>query len=108
MIFMRYRIQEGTPLGVALEAFQVVGQTRLAYVAATDAGEGLPQPPSGVQRPVADGQWHEISFDARVLRELYGADLQVLKSLKVQRPPDRPSETGDGYWLDEVIIGPEA
>ena len=60
-----------------------------------------------LRRLVADGQWHEIRLDARVLRELYGENLQVLKSLKVQRPPNRPSKTGDGYWLDEVIIGPQ-
>lgn len=105
-VFMRYRIEEGTPLGVALEAFSVAGGARLAYVAVTDDGEGLEQPPSGAQRLVADGEWHEMEIDARVMREIYGEDLRMLKSLKVQRPANRPAKEGAQYWLDEVIIGP--
>ena len=107
LVFIRYRIAEGTPLGVAFEAFSVAGAARLVYVAATDDGEGLLVPPSGVQQLVADGQWHEITLDARVLRELYGPELTMLKSIKIQRPPNRPAAAGATYWLDEVVIGPE-
>ncbi|MGI5820021.1 MAG: right-handed parallel beta-helix repeat-containing protein [Armatimonadota bacterium] len=106
-IFVRYRIEEGTPLGVALEAFSVAGEARLVYVAVTDDGEGLTRPPAGVQRLVADGQWQELTLDARVMREVYGDDLRMLKSLKVQRPANRPAQEGAQYWLDEVVIGPE-
>lgn len=107
IVFIRYRIPQNTPLGIAMEAFEVAGETRLVYLAVTDDGSGLKQPPSGVQRLLADGQWHEIALDARVLRELYGRDLRMLKSLKIQRPPHRPAKKGAGYWIDEVIIGPE-
>ncbi|MFW5867487.1 MAG: PKD domain-containing protein, partial [Armatimonadota bacterium] len=106
-IFMRYRIEQGTPLGIALEAFSVAGEARLVHVAVTDDGEGLTLPPSGAQRLLADGQWHELTLDARVMREVFGEDLRMLKSLKVQRPPHRPAKEGAQYWLDEVVIGPE-
>ena len=104
-VWMRYRIRPGTTLGVALEAFEPNIEERPVYLALTDLQQEVPQLPAGVQQLVADGQWHEISFDVRVMRSVYGDGLRVLKSLKVQAPERLRTRAGDEYWLDEVRIG---
>lgn len=99
-VFVRYRLGEGTPLVVALKPF---GRAAL-LVAINPATE------SGL-RPMADyvlhddGEWHELVFDVRMVREVY-PDLQVLEGLYFVRSSQGAVRQGHWYDLDEVIIRP--
>jgi hypothetical protein len=100
-IYLRYRLQPGTAVGVYLEAFRLENEKRHIWAAAP---AGLPDRHLSVVTPyrlVADGEWHTLLIDARVIREKY-PDITHLKSVGMERISR--SVMGDTYWLDEVAI----
>ncbi len=99
-VFVRYRLGEGTPLVLALKPFSA-GSMLVAMNPATESG----------MRRIADyelhddGEWHELTFDVRKVREIY-PDLQVLEGLYFVRSSRDAVREGHWYDLDEVIIRP--
>ncbi|MGM0493863.1 MAG: right-handed parallel beta-helix repeat-containing protein [Armatimonadota bacterium] len=99
-VFVRYRLGEGTPLVVALKPF---GRSALRVAINPAVESNL--------TPVADyvlhddEQWHELTFDVRMVREEY-PDLQVLEGLYFVRSSRSAVKEGHWYDLDEVIIRP--
>ena len=100
-VLIRYRMGEGSPLAVTLTTFSgAVG------VIAASPGAEVDQ-----ERRVADyvlqddGEWHDLEFDARVIREIE-PDLQMLARLYIIDWPRDAVREGHYVDLDEVIIGP--
>ncbi|MFO7947692.1 MAG: right-handed parallel beta-helix repeat-containing protein [Armatimonadota bacterium] len=100
-VFVRYRLGEGTPLVVALKPF-----ARSAVVVAYNpvTRPGLSVLADDVLDD--DGEWHELTFDARTIRHRY-PDVQVLEGLYFVRASKGAVKEGHWYDLDEVVIGPE-
>ena len=100
-VLIRYRLGEGTPLAVYLRTFD--GHT--GVVAASPGAD------VGEAQRVADyvlhddGEWHELEFDARVMREI-DPDLQMMATLYIFDWPQSAVREGHYFDLDEVIIGP--
>ncbi len=99
-VFVRYRMGEGTPLVLSLKPF---GRGQL-LVGINPAVE------SGLTRIADyelqdDGEWHELTFDVRKVREVH-PDLQVLEGLYFVRSSQGAVREGHWYDLDEVIIRP--
>ena len=106
-VFVRYRMGEGTPLMLALKCFgtNAWGWGRsTAVVALSPAGEsGLPAITDHVLHD--DGEWHELTFDVRKIRDLF-PDVQVLEGMHFFGMPRGAVKEGHWYDLDEVIIRP--
>ena len=129
---IRYRIRSGTPVAIFVLPFPSAWHTlwdmdaaqdsRRFYLAGTpDAAEREPAPDGeeqargrGVlpgepfpQRLIADGEWHEISFDVREIRTKY-PEVQVLQGLHIgDLEVDGGARVGpsDQFALDEIYIG---
>jgi hypothetical protein len=56
---------------------------------------------------VDDGQWHELEFDARLIREV-APNATHLEGMRIGAAPREDVVEGHWYDLDEVMIGPEA
>ncbi|MFO8080521.1 MAG: hypothetical protein R6V07_09460, partial [Armatimonadota bacterium] len=52
-----------------------------------------------------DEQWHELEFDARLIREV-DPEVTVLEGMRFGAEPRGKVVEGHWYDLDEVIIGP--
>ncbi len=106
-VFVRYRLGEGTPLMLALKCFgtNAWGWARSsALVGLSPAGESS-LPPIADHVLHDDGEWHELTFDFRKIRELF-PDVQVLEGMHFFGMPRDAVEEGHWYDLDEVIIRP--
>lgn len=106
MIRFRYRIDEGLPLGLYVQAFDDGIKERRIYVALA----ARTRPPTGevVGDPAVledDGAWHTITLDARDIREVY-PDVQVLEKIRFEAVEPSRVEAGDGFWLDDFYIAP--
>ena len=101
-VFVRYRLGEGTPLVLTLKPFSA-GSLQVAINPATSAGFTT----IADHRLHDDGEWHELTFDVRKVREVH-PDLQVLEGLYFVRSSRDAVREGHWYDLDEVIIRPAA
>ncbi|MFO8081192.1 MAG: PKD domain-containing protein [Armatimonadota bacterium] len=129
---IRYQIRRGTPVAIFVRPFPSAWYTlwdmdpaqdsRRYYFAGTPdvldrepVSEGEDEPrgrgplPDGPfpQQLIADGEWHEISFDVRDIRSRY-PDVQVLQALDIgDLAVDGGAQVGsrDEFRLDEVYIG---
>ncbi len=100
-VFIRYRVGEGTPIALTIRAF--TGATCVVAASpAADVGDDLRIADHVLQD---DGQWHELEFDARIIREI-DPDVTVLEGMRFGAAPREKVSEGDWYDLDEVIIGP--
>ncbi|MGM0488124.1 MAG: hypothetical protein ACQESR_15340 [Planctomycetota bacterium] len=71
-IRIRYRIGSGTPVALYLRAFEVPGDsTRRVCVAASPAARPAEAEVVTDHVLMDDEQWHELEFDARLIRERY-------------------------------------
>jgi hypothetical protein len=52
-----------------------------------------------------DEQWHEVTLDARIIREKY-PEVQVLEGMRIGAMSREQVAEGDWYEIDEVVIGP--
>jgi hypothetical protein len=106
LIRMRYRVGEGTPIAIALRAFSTPRQgSRMVIVAPTPAAEPPADLLVGDWQLRDDEQWHEVTLDARVIREKY-PEVQVLEGMRIGAMPREQVAEGDWYEIDEVVIGP--
>ncbi|MFW5867801.1 MAG: hypothetical protein ACOCX2_08300, partial [Armatimonadota bacterium] len=52
-----------------------------------------------------DEQWHELEFDARLIRERY-PEITRIEGLRFHGTPREAVQEGHWFELDEVWIGP--
>ena len=101
-----YRIPPGVPVGLWLHTFQGAraGARRLCI-------GGSPARSTGGSKDLAryvlqdDDQWHEISIDARVIREAF-PDVTLLQMFRFYT--HRNGKAGDQFWFDDFRILPAA
>ncbi len=101
-VSIRYRIGEGTPVGIRLRTFRA----RTALVAASPAAQTEDARRIADYTLHDDGEWHVLEFDARLMREVESG-LQVLEGMHIIDWPRSAVQEGHFIDLDEVIIGPE-
>lgn len=102
---LRYRLSPGTPYGFYLQGFSTPKDDRRVYVAVSptaqyDKGKRLTD-----LVLVDDGNWHDLEFDARVVREKY-PDIDVLEMMGFIALPSTQVKKGAEFWLDEAYILP--
>ena len=54
---------------------------------------------------IDDEQWHELEFDARLIRERY-PEITRIEGLRFHGTPREDVKEGQWFELDEVVIGP--
>ncbi|TYP76576.1 OmpL47-type beta-barrel domain-containing protein [Paenibacillus methanolicus] len=104
IVSAKYKVNKGTPLVLALEAYQIRWDDDRTYpIAATESANQ----PTAVQELIDDGQWHTIEVDVREIRNLGGtyAGLSSLRSAGFRLMA--PDNTGKEYWVDDFSIKPE-
>lgn len=132
LVRIRYRIRNGTPIAMFVRPFPSAYYTlwdvdssqdsRRYYFAGTPnvlarapltGGDDEARPRGPLPREpfprelIADGQWHEITFDVRDIRTKH-PDVQVLQALHIgDLEVDGGARVGprDEFALDEVYIG---
>ncbi len=103
---IRYRVGEGTPVALYLRAFAIPGEsTRRVCVAASPAASPSEDEVVTDHALMDDGEWHELEFDARLIRERY-PDLTRIEGLRFHGMPRNDVQEGHWFELDEVWIGP--
>jgi len=124
---IKYRIKPGTVLSIFASGFPS-GQRQErhlkkgldTYNRSVFLARTAPQVPDRKARPlvavreefekelIADGEWHEIELDVRVIQKEY-PEVNILEGLDFSggREGGRGTgvRTGDEYWLDEIYIG---
>ncbi|MGM0493307.1 MAG: hypothetical protein ACQER1_10185, partial [Armatimonadota bacterium] len=129
---IRYMIRSGTPVAVFVLPFpsawhslwdmDAAQDSRRFYLAGTPNAAEREPAPDGAEEPrgrgvlpdgpfpqelIADGEWHEISFDVREIRSRH-REVQVLQALHIgDLEVDGGARVGpsDQFALDEVYIG---
>jgi len=98
----KYKVNAGTPLVLAIEAFPI----RLDYRSYPIAATASANEPSAAYTLIDDGEWHTIEVDVRKIRDLGGeyAGLNYLRSAGF-RTMAAGSE-GQEYWIDDFGINP--
>ncbi len=106
MVTLRYKIGEGTPVGLYLRAFGSADHpTRRVCVAKSPAAQvGDEQIAENVLAD--DGGWHMLSFDARIIRDRF-PKVTVLEAMRFNASLRRDVTKGMWFGLDEVTIAPE-
>lgn len=101
---LAYRIPEGVPVGIQLQQFPTdergLGAVYIAGSANHDPG-GLQN--LGAGKLIDDDQWHEITLDVRVIREVY-PDGQTIKMLRFYTNSN--GTEGQQFWWDDFTILP--
>lgn len=103
---LRYRLSPGTPYGLYIQGFSTPQDDRRIYVAVSPAAQVAPEKRVTDLVLVDDGNWHELEFDARVIREKY-PDVNVLERLGFTGLPNSLVKKGAQFWLDEAFILPK-
>jgi len=99
-----YRLSPGVALGLRLDAFDNVSRQRgELYVAGTAGFEVENRPEIRRHTFTADGEWHKLVIDARVIRERYPS-VKGLRALHLSGSLD----AGQSVWIDEFVIGPRS
>jgi hypothetical protein len=91
---------------IVVRAFSTPRQgSRMVIVAPTPAAEPPTDLLVGDWRLLDDEQWHEVTLDARIIREKY-PEVQVLEGMRIGAMSREQVAEGDWYEIDEVVIGP--
>lgn len=102
MVKFSYRIPKGVPVGVWLHAFKSTSVGRGAVCVG-----GSPARQSGGYVDLKrgeltdDGQWHEATFDARAIREVF-PQVQLLQMFRFYTAAN--GQEGQQYWFDNFRI----
>ena len=104
LIRFAYRIPKGTPVGLWLQAFPDQTGERVAMVGGSPSRASGPYPDTGTYALVDDGEWHEISVDARTVRR-HLPDVKYLRRFRFYT--HRNAREGQTFWFDEFAILPE-
>ena len=101
-----YRIPPGVPVGIWLHPFEGArsGAPRVCIGGSPARAVGSAR---DLERHVLldDGEWHEITIDARLVREAF-ADVRLLKMFRFYT--QRNGKHGDQFWFDDFRILPAA
>jgi len=101
-----YRIPQGVPVGVCIDAFKSAKVGRGAvYVGGSPAGKAGGVPDLKQLSLEDDGQWREAEFDARFIREVF-PDVKLIQALRFYTNAN--GKKGDEFWFDNVRIVPQA
>ncbi len=100
-----YRIPEGVPVGLYLQAFpaEAYGEGGV-IVGGTASRSAGGYPDLGLHELVDDGAWHEITVDARAIREAIDG-VKYLRRFRFYT--HRNAAEGQEFWFDEFAIAPE-
>jgi hypothetical protein len=103
---LRYRVGEGTPIALYLQAFWTpeAGYRRVC-VAASPAAEVEPESMVADTVLQDDEQWHEITVDAKLIRERF-PQVDYLDAIRFDAAPREDVVEGHWFGLDEVVILP--
>ncbi len=100
-----YRIPEGVPVGLWLQAFpaEAYGEG-VVVVGGTPSRDCGPYPDTGTYTLLDDGHWHNTTLDARTIRE----QLKEVRYLRRFRFYTHQNvKEGQQFWFDEFAILPE-
>ncbi len=101
-----YRIPEGTPVGVWLYPFGSYGRGRgIVCAGGTATREVSGNHDLGAVDLIDDGQWHEVTLDARGIRDIF-PEVKLLQMLRFHT--NRNATEGQEFWFDNFRIVPEA
>lgn len=100
-IFIRYRMVKGIPLSLELKPF---GKPSVLIALSPMGSSNLITLANNILYD--DGEWHELIFDVRKIREIY-PEIKVLEGLYFMGSPQSAVKQGQWYDLDEIIIRPE-
>ncbi|MBD3293484.1 MAG: hypothetical protein GF393_11210, partial [Armatimonadia bacterium] len=104
MVRIRYRVGKGTPIAITLRAFSTPREgSRMVVVAPTPAAQVPADVLVGDWRLRDDEQWHEVTLDARIIREKY-PEVQVLEGMRIGAASRDEVTEGHWYEIDEVEI----
>ncbi len=110
IVKVRYRVSPGpkTPVGLWIGPFpDHERKSRRVYVALSPSVIPAPKNRVGNVILIDDGEWHELTIDARIIRELY-PDVKVIEGMGFDSAGCTPTYfKGPVYSLDEVIIMPD-
>ncbi|MDX9978755.1 MAG: right-handed parallel beta-helix repeat-containing protein [Lentisphaeria bacterium] len=103
-IRLAYRIPPGVPVGLWLHAFQGAGAPeRRVCLGGTPARAVGSAPDLARYTLLDDGKWHEISLDARLIRETF-PEVKLIKMFRFYT--HRNGKHGDQFWFDNFRILP--
>ncbi len=112
IVKVRYKVSPssnlGTPVGLWIGPFpDHERKSRRVYVALSPSVIPAPKNRVGNVVLIDDGEWHELTIDARIIRELY-PDVKIIEGMGFDSAGRIPTYTkGPVYSIDEVIIKPE-
>jgi len=100
-----YRIPEGTPVGLRLEAFPagVLSGERIVSIGGSAAYLATGNPNLARYQLIDDGQWHQVTIDARTIREVY-PDVVGLYCFRFYTPAN--AREGQQFWFDDFALWP--
>lgn len=101
-IRLKYRIPQGTPVGMWLAGF---GADRSVCIGGTVTRESGDRPDLGTYVLVDDDRWHEIELDARLIRKVF-PDVDVLFAFEFYTKLNAAAD--DRFWFDDFVILPAA
>ncbi|MDI4649821.1 PKD domain-containing protein [Cohnella hashimotonis] len=106
IVSAKYKVNPGTPLLLALEAYPVgrdQQDNQMYPIAATASANE----PTAAYTLIDDGEWHTIEVDARDIRDLGGiyANLNYLRSAGFRIKS--AGSAGMEYWVDDFSIKPD-
>ncbi len=103
---LRYRVGEGTPIALYLQAFWAPEEgLRQVCVAASPAAEVDPEKVVADTVLHDDEEWHELTVDAGLIRERFPG-IDYLDVIRFDAAPRQNVVEGDWFGLDEVVILP--
>jgi hypothetical protein len=102
---LRYRLSPGTPYGLYVQGFSTPTDDRRVFVAVSPAAQHDKDKRLTDLVLIDDGNWHDLEFDARVVREKY-PDVDVLEMMGFIALPNTLVKKGAEFFLDEAHILP--
>lgn len=105
LVRFAYRIPRGVPIGVWLDCFdtEAHGAGRVC-VGGTAARRSRGANDLNQHQLVDDNQWHTITLDARIVREVFG-DVKYLQAFQFYTQGN--GQKGQEFWVDDFAIMPD-
>lgn len=101
-ITFSYRIPRGVPVGIWLWAFKSSQVGRgMVCVGGTCSRDAAPYRDLARYELVDDGQWHQITLDARTIRQAYPG-VKLLQAFRFYTSNN--GKAGDQFWFDRFQI----
>lgn len=99
-----YRIPQGVPVGVCVDAFRSTKVGRGAVcIGGSPACKSGGVPNLKQLSLKDDGQWHEAEFDVRLIREIF-PNVKLVQTFRFYTNAN--GKKGDEFWFDNVRIMP--